>query len=296
MDHAPGDGERLTFRMSDGVALVGESFGHASDPGLLFAHGGGQTRHAWANVARRLGRSGWRTLALDLRGHGESDWSEEGAYAHARYGEDLAEVARAMGAAPVVVGASLGGNSAVLAAGAAEEDIFRAIVLVDVTPRLDPAGVSRIMAFMDRHIDEGFATLDEAAAAIAAYLPHRKRKPNLQSLARYVRLRPDGRYRWHWDPRFVRGEASTRLSPEKIEVLADAVRRIRVPILLVRGSDSELVGDEAVREFMELAPHAEFEDVTGAGHMIVGDRNDVFAHTLGAFLEKLVRGDARRRG
>lgn len=294
----PADNDNIvTFTMSDGVKIVGEIYGDSSHQTILLAHGGGQTRYAWASVAKRLGAAGWRALAVDLRGHGDSDWASDGNYTHGRYGEDLVELAAAMGAKPVVVGASLGGNSAMLAAGSFGKEAFRALVLVDVTPRLDPEGVDRILSFMDRHIDAGFGSFDEAADAIAGYLPGRQgRKSNVASLERYLRKREDGRYRWHWDPRFVRGDRDSRLSPAHVEKIAAALAETDIPVLLIRGSKSELVDEEAVRNFLELAPHAEFEDVVGAGHMIVGDRNDVFAQTLDRFLQKLERGEARVRG
>jgi pimeloyl-ACP methyl ester carboxylesterase len=294
--NADADTETVTYTMSDGVRLVGEIYGEPGHPTILLAHGGGQTRYAWANVARRLGAAGWRALAVDLRGHGDSDWSPDGNYAHERYAQDLVELAAAMGSKPVVVGASLGGNSAMLAAGTIGKDAFRALVLVDVTPRLDRSGVDRILAFMDRHIDSGFGSYEEAAEAIAGYLPGREgRKSNVASLERYLRKREDGRYRWHWDPLFVRGDRDTRLSSAHVEKIANALGDTDIPVLLIRGSKSELVGDEAVADFRKLAPHGEFEDVIGAGHMIVGDRNDVFAQTLDRFLQKLERGEARVR-
>jgi pimeloyl-ACP methyl ester carboxylesterase len=291
------DQSRVELAMSDGVVIVGGAYGEPGRPTVLLAHGGGQTRYAWANVARRLGEAGWRALAVDLRGHGDSDWAADGNYSHERYGHDLIEIAEAMGSPPVLVGASLGGNAGMLAAGTLKPGAFRALVLVDVTPRLDPGGVDRILKFMDQHIDSGFGSYEEAAEAIADYLPHRQgRKSNVASLERYLRKREDGRYRWHWDPLFVRGDRDTRLSQAHVDKIATAASAIEIPILLLRGSDSELVSEEAVVDFLTLAPHAEFEDVGGAGHMIVGDRNDVFARTLAGFLEKVERGEATRRG
>lgn len=289
-------GARVRFTMSDGLTIVGEAYGPADGPGVLLAHGGGQTRYAWANVARRLGAAGWRAVAIDLRGHGESDWSTTQDYSHARYGLDLVEVARAMGGRPVLVGASLGGNSGLLAAGTTGKGEFGGLVLVDVTPKLDPEGVGKVLGFLDRHIDAGFGSFEEAAAAISDYLPGRRgRSNNIASLERYLRKRQDGRYGWHWDPAFVRGARNSRLDAEGVERLSVATRAIDVPMMLVRGSESELVNEEAVAHFLELAPHAEFRDVLGASHMIVGDRNDVFAETLSDFLERVAAGTARWR-
>ncbi|MCL7466712.1 alpha/beta hydrolase [Phaeovulum sp. NW3] len=278
----------VRYEMDDGVELVGEAFGDPSAPGVLLAHGGGQTRYAWSRVARRLGENGWHALALDLRGHGESGWDPARNYSLERYGKDLASVGKAFASPSVLVGASLGGNAGLLALGSIAPGVFRALVLVDITPKIDVKGADKVLDFMGKHLEDGFGSYEEAAAAIAAYLPERKgRKSNVASLARYLRTRPDGRYTWHWDPAFIEGRRSSRINAQILEDLNSALAAIKVPILVVRGSQSELVNDESVAHFLEIAPHAEFQDVTGAGHMIVGDRNDVFSETLDAFLSRL---------
>jgi pimeloyl-ACP methyl ester carboxylesterase len=290
------DARLCHFTMSDGLSIVGEVYGPDDGAPVLLAHGGGQTRYAWTNVARRLGDRGWKSVAIDLRGHGESDWSKIGDYSHERYALDLVEVAGQIGGQPVLVGASLGGNSGMLAAGTTGKDAFRALVMVDVTPKLDPQGMKKIIGFLDRHIDEGFGSFEEASQAISDYLPGRRgRQNNIASLGRYLRQRDDGRYGWHWDPEFVRGVRNTRLNPDRVARISDAVLATSIPMMLIRGSDSELVNTEAVEHFLELAPHAEFRDVLGASHMIVGDRNDIFAEALTGFLERVEDGTARTR-
>ena len=279
----------VSYVMDDGVKIVGEAFGDPAAPGVLLTHGGGQTRYAWSRVARRLGEAGWHAVAIDLRGHGESDWDAAADYTLPRYARDIAAVAQqGFAAPPVLVGASLGGNSGLLAAGKVAPEAIRALVLVDITPKIDLAGVDRILGFMGKHLDEGFASYEEASDAIAAYLPERRgRKSNAASLARYLRPRPDGRLAWHWDPAFITGRRSSRLKEETVEMLEQALAAVPGPVLLVRGSNSDLVNDESVAHFLEIAPKARFRDVTGAGHMIVGDRNDVFAEVLDEFLDGL---------
>ncbi|MDA4845110.1 alpha/beta fold hydrolase [Hoeflea poritis] len=290
MKHSQSDAtpRRMAFSMDDGVRLLGEAYGDAEKAGVLLAHGGGQTRYAWSRVAQRLGKAGWHALALDLRGHGESDWDKARNYTLERYGLDLAAVAASFSTPPVLVGASLGGNAGLLTAGRFAAGAIRALVLVDITPKLDQDGVDKVLGFMGRHLEDGFESYEEAAKAISDYLPERKgRQSNAESLARYLRPRPDGRLAWHWDPAFIIGRRSSRLQEDTVKSLESALAAIQVPILLVRGSNSELVNDESVSHFLELAPHAAFRDVTGAGHMIVGDRNDVFAEMLDDFLGSL---------
>jgi pimeloyl-ACP methyl ester carboxylesterase len=277
----------IELRGHDGLVLRGDEFGHPDARPLLLLHGGGQTRHSWSGTARRLAAEGWRAISLDLRGHGESDWSPAGAYDLEDFVRDLALAASALPQRPVVVGASLGGMAALCAEGESRTDLLSAIVLVDVTPRLEREGVMRIVSFMtDR--PEGFASLDEAADAIAAYREHRDRPSDLAGLAKNLRLGDDGRYRWHWDPRFLnrdRRQGNT-LTPDR---LLAAARGLRVPTLLVRGKLSDVVSVEGAAEFRKAAPHARFVDVSGAGHMVAGDRNDRFTDAVIGFLRDDVR-------
>ena len=180
-----------------------------------------------------------------------------------------------------MVGASLGGIAALLAAGKGAQ--FAALVLVDITPRVDMAGVAKVQGFMRANADEGFGSIDEAAAAVAAYLPHRKRPRSTEGLKKNLRLHPDGRWRWHWDPRFLDGRRSVNIERREAELVA-AARRLAMPTLLVRGASSELVREAHAREFLDLVPHATFVDVSGARHMVAGDRNDQFAAAILAFI------------
>jgi len=283
----PSDPDPTAVELSaaDGVVLRGDAWGAAGDLPVLLLHGGGQTRHSWAGAGRRLGESGWRALALDLRGHGESDWSPDGVYGVDVLLADLLAVLKGFAEPPVLVGASLGGMLSLLAEGESEARVCRALVLVDVTPRLEPEGVSRIVDFMTAR-PEGFASLEEAAEAVAAYRRHRVRPRDLGGLRKNLRLCEDGRYRWHWDPAFLRpGPRGRRYNHS--ERLQDAARRLAVPTLLVRGRESDVVSEAGARDFLEAVPHARFVDVSQAGHMVAGDRNDAFSDAVIAFLRDL---------
>ncbi len=276
----------MIFETADGIHLHADVLGPDDGWPVILAHGGGQTRHAWKDTAERLAGAGWRAVALDLRGHGDSDWSPGGDYRIERFIEDLLSVARDLKRPPTVVGASLGGITGLLAEGESPDGAFSAIVLVDIAPKIEMQGAEQIVAFMKSSLQNGFASLPEAAEAIAAYLPHRQPPRDLEGLKKNLRLGADGRYRWHWDPAFIIGErrAAAGRDPERMSRAAAA---LRIPTLLVRGKNSELVSDESVRHFLELVPHAEFSDVSGAGHLVAGDRNDLFGDAVLAFLEKL---------
>lgn len=279
--------ETIAFVGAEGNALVADRWNGHGHPVILL-HGGGQTRHAWNATARRLAGKGMRAFAVDQRGHGESAWVKSGNYAFPHFADDLVAVVEQVEAMtharPSVVGASLGGLAALLAH-TRSDGLLESLVLVDVTPRMDPDGVSKVQGFMGARMEEGFATLDEAAEAIAAYLPHRKRPRSLDGLGKNLRLDADGRYRWHWDPAFIGGATNINTGARALlDELMTALPGLAAPVLLVRGMQSELVHEAYAREFVELVPSASYVDVGGAGHMVAGDRNDVFCDAILAFL------------
>jgi non-heme chloroperoxidase len=273
--------ERISFTVGEGVALVGDAWGPADGPPVVLLHGGGQTRHAWGGTAAALGDAGRRAMALDQRGHGDSSWAPDGDYRLDAFAADLRAVVAALGRPPAVVGASLGGLATLVVEGESPGSLAAA-VLVDIGPRTQPAGVERIVAFM-RAQPDGFATLDEAADAVASYTPHRPRPRDTAGLRKNLRQGPDGRWRWHWDPRFMDGDKriATMRDPVRLDACA---RALRCPTLLVRGRLSDLLSEEDARHFLELVPTARFTDVSGAGHMVAGDRNDRFTRAVVDFL------------
>lgn len=265
-----------------GLMLAADEWGPRDGIPVVLLHGGGQTRHAWRNTGEVLGEAGFHAVAVDARGHGDSEWSAAGDYGHDAMVADLRAVVDSMGGQPpVLVGASMGGQTSLVAAGTRAVPA-RAIVLVDVAPKLDEAGVGHIQAFMRAH-PNGFANLDEVADTIAGYQPHRKRPTRLAGLAKNVRLHPDGRYRWHWDPRFLSRPRDLQVLQERLRACA---RTLRIPALLVRGAMSDVLSEEGVRDFLELVPHAEVLHIREAGHMVAGDRNDLFGRGVVEFLTR----------
>ncbi len=279
--------KRLELQLSS-IKLIADAWGEPTNPGVILAHGGGQTRHAWGNTAKELAENGLYAVAIDLRGHGESEWHPEADYTQEAYSQDLSEVAAGFSQPPAVVGASLGGLSALVASylNGGPEGLFSSVILVDITPKIQVQGAQRIVAFMEERAVEGFASLEEAADYIAAYLPKRKRASSTDGLEKNLRLGEDGRYRWHWDPRFI-SERKTPSAGSAVYKLHDAAKGLTVPTMLVRGRMSELVSVEAAEDFLRLVPHAEFVDVAEAGHMVAGDKNDLFSHAVVDFLTRV---------
>ncbi|MEX3009388.1 alpha/beta fold hydrolase [Hoeflea sp. TYP-13] len=275
--------------------LAASVYEGGGQPILLF-HGGGQTRYAWDKTAKRLQADGMTAITVDLRGHGESDWIADQSYSFDDYAADVALIARATykeyGVKPIAVGASLGGISSLVAQYESNQDCFAGLILVDVTPRMHRDGVDRILGFMSDRIEDGFSSLEEAADVISAYLPNRSRPKSLNGLSKNLRLGDDGRYRWHWDPAFITGPRPVntgRLRSEEYRM--NAARALTIPTLLVRGGQSELVSEDHAEEFLKLVPHAKLADVSGAGHMVAGDRNDIFQAAILEFLDDILKQD-----
>lgn len=278
--------ETVRFEGADGLILAADVCGPATAQPVVLLHGGGQTRHAWRRALQDLGAAGWRAISLDARGHGDSAWPPDGNYNVDRFCADLRAELQTLGRPAVVVGASMGGNHALLAEGE-RPGLMRALVLVDVVPKLEPRGVQRIVDFMTSH-PEGFASLDEAADVVAGYNPSRPKPRDAQGLAKNLRLGQDGRWRWHWDPRFMHLTPAQREARVALmrEGMAQAAPRVKVPTLLVRGEHSDVVSDEGVAALHAQIAHLETANVTGAGHMVAGDRNDHFNAAIMDFLSR----------
>lgn len=290
---------RFEHVTATGVRLVGDAFGPTSGPAVVLLGGAGQTRQSWGATAARLGDVGYHAVAVDQRGHGDSSWVGDGDYEMARFVEDLVDLAHGFDSPPAVVGASLGGLAALIGTGWRQLRIA-ALVLVDIAPRIEIGGARRVLEFMAAHPD-GFDSLDSAVEVIAGYLPERDRRPTKAGLDRV--LRPDGdRWRWHWDPNVLGGiglilegddETAAARATEVNSLLLDAASRIDIPALLVRGRLSDVVTHEGAQEFLAAVPGAEFVDVSGAGHMVAGDRNDPFTDAVIEFLGRTHPSRAR---
>jgi pimeloyl-ACP methyl ester carboxylesterase len=274
---------RVTFA-GYGITIVGDRRGDPDGLPVLLLHGGGQTRHAWDATAAALAARGFDVVAVDLRGHGESDWAPDGVYRSADYMADLSAVVASFARKPIVVGASLGGMLALVFEGAVRPGATAGIVLVDVAHDTRTEGVNRIIDFMEAGAS-GFASLDEAADSVAAYLSHRKRPESAEGLRKNLRQHAGGRWYWHWDPRLLKTADIEEARGSGMFV--NAARNVNVPTLLVRGGESDVVDDTIANELLALIPHARDVNVAGAQHMVAGDANDAFTNAIVDFCTAL---------
>jgi pimeloyl-ACP methyl ester carboxylesterase len=278
----------IAFSGRDGNRLAADAAGPEDGPAVILLHGGGQTRHSWGTTLERLATDGWRAYSVDLRGHGDSEWAADGDYTLEAFAADVKAVAASISGPLALVGASLGGLASLLAVGSAPQaGLATALVLVDVAPRVEEAGRDRIGRFMEEHMQSGFGSLDEVADAIARYNPHRPRPKDLSGLRTNLRER-DGRWYWHWDPAFIQRRLGspdgTRTDIVDTAQLEAVARHVTVPVLVIRGRVSDLLSEDGARQLLELLPDGEMISVAGAGHMVAGDRNDLFNEAVEKFL------------
>jgi pimeloyl-ACP methyl ester carboxylesterase len=229
----------------------------------------------------------YHVLAIDLPHHGDSDPLDE--HGPRAYSETLPPVLEAFGLeTPVLVGASMGGMTSIFL-GASHPELVRAIVLIDVGHQLEEEGVEKIIAFLSAH--ESFGSLEEAADAIAEYLPFRHKPPDPQRLTRNMRQRADGRWEWkHGIHRRVQGQqgvARLRNWREIIAGVEDAAQSLRCPALVLRGSQSDVLSDEGAEAVTALIPDARLEVIERAGHLAAGDNPRSTVALISSFLEEL---------
>ncbi|WP_460918408.1 alpha/beta fold hydrolase [Pseudoxanthomonas sangjuensis] len=285
----PTHAEAFVVAGAGGLELAATRFpaansGRTARAPLLYAHGFGQTRDAWRRTASTMAALGHAGLSYDARGHGESRRNPADLpYRVEQFADDMINVVGALAQAPVLIGASMGGLFG-LVTEARWPGLFRALVLVDVTPRWEAAGYERILAFMSA-FPNGFDSLAHAADVVAAYLPHRRERKSESDLRGLLREGADGRWRWHWDPRLI-AEVAEGVEGHQDD-LVEAARRVRCPVLLISGGRSDLVSTRTIAEFQALVPHARHAHLPHATHMLAGDDNDAFAATVLDYLAEL---------
>jgi non-heme chloroperoxidase len=275
------------WKSADGTRLAGDVWGDPDGMPVILLHGGGQTRHAWSETAHALARAGFYAITFDARGHGDSDWSPVCNYSQGAMVRDLECVAAMLdGRTPALVGAGMGGSTSLLAVG--ERNLnAHALVLVNIAPRTERAGVTRLESLL-RQQPARFMSFDKPDAAPRRLRADAVRPLNADSIMRSVRRGDDGRYRWHWDPGFA---AWPRDLARRESRLSKCARNLSLPTLLVRGESSAIVSEAGARAFLGLCPHAGYVNVSDTGDTSAGDTNDVFGDTALRFLLRHASAD-----
>ena len=275
----------LNFEVDAGLQIKVTALGKTSDDLVILLHGGGQTRHAWGATSKKLSECGFYTLAIDLRGHGDSDWSPNGDYAIENFRDDLVSIIKQVGKPASLVGASLGGMISLSTAGDQNlREYCNALIMVDIGINPNEDGSNEILNFM-RSGSNGFGSIEEASSAISRYLPHRQKPKDYSGLKKNLRLEHDGKYYWHWDPKFIDAISKEQIAYRKRS--KNYGNSVRVPTLLIKGALSKVLTQQEVDDFLKTIPHTELVEIDRAAHMIAGDRNDIFANSAISFLTNL---------
>jgi pimeloyl-ACP methyl ester carboxylesterase len=268
---------RRAFELSSGRSVSYLRWG-TEEPELVFLHGAAQNAHTWDTVLLALGTP--PALAVDLPGHGHSDWRPDRDYGPWRNAEAMTELLEAVAPrATCIIGMSNGGASVIRLA-AHRPDLCRRAVLVDVTPQIYHRGMELSRG------DRGavalvvgppiFDTFDDMAGAAVAQSPLRPASGVGLGVRHNARRLDDGRWTWRYD-RF-RSEmdpaSGSSEHPEWFDFtpLWEDVSAIDVPTLLVRGGESLYVTDEDAAEMQRRDPSLDIVVVPGAGHAVQSDR------------------------
>lgn len=264
--------ERVAVALPDGRSVSALRWG-SGPPEVVLLHGGAQNAHTWDTVALALDRP---VLAIDLPGHGRSDWRADHHYSPPALAADVEVVVRERAPeAALLVGMSLGGLTA-LCLTARAPDLVRRLAVVDVTPGTDRAKAEPIITFVSG--PEHFDSFDALLERTVAHNPTRSVSSLRRGVLHNATEDPDGSWRWRWDPQHLPGAVNVEFGD-----LWATVDAVRVPFLLLRGSLSGVVDDDDVAEVRRRVPSVRVEVVDGAGHSIQGDRPVELARLLSEF-------------
>ncbi len=257
-------------------------WGAPDAPPIVLLHGGHQSAHSWDLVSLHLARR-YRVLALDQRGHGDSEWARDVEYTNTTMSEDAEAFIQALGlAAPVLIGHSMGGRNALLLARRSPA-LLRALVIVDIAPEISDEGRHAIAGFV--RTNQEFDDLDHFVANVRKYDPYRPRE-HIERTVKYNMLRrADGKFVSKCDstPRRLGLLPGTTADHVSLEDL----RAFPMPTLVVRGENSNIVTPEAAEHFRDALPHGQLAVVPNCGHNVHGQNTLGFLEALGGFLEGL---------
>jgi len=260
-------------------------WGTPGRPPILFLHGGGLNAHTWDLVCAAL-RAECHCLALDQRGHGDSEWSPEMDYTIESHAADLDAFVDRLGLDRfVLVGMSLGGVNA-LAWAASHSRKLAGLVIVDVGPEVRRAGVTKIAAFTSDATP--LDSVEDFVARALSFNPRRDATLLRRSLLNNLRRMPDGKWMWKYDQRH-RGRVDPAAYERRRELLWSAVAKVACPTLVVRGAESDVFHDEDAERLARALPDGRWAKVEGAGHTVQGDNPAGLLVVLREFLGEVSR-------
>ena len=264
----------------NGINLHYLEWGNTDRPTILMLHGISQQAHSWDFISLPLSVD-YRVIALDQRGHGDSDWSPNGNYSTDIYVGDIEGVVGAMGLENFhLMGHSMGGRNS-LAWASGRPGVLKSLTIVDTGPETQRRGQNRIQQF--RELPDELDTLDEFASRVMEYTG-RNREQTMGALKYSIRQRQDGKWTWKYDKAMrVSGFRAPTWTPDQ---LWDGWRKIDCPALVVRGARSDIFADETMVRMAEEHPDCTTVTVENAGHLVQGDNPPDFLAAVRSLLSR----------
>ena len=248
---------------------------------ILFLHGALQQGHSWDFISLSL-CADYHVLALDARGHGESQWAPDGDYSLDAHQRDLDSFVEALGLGQfILVGHSMGGRNAYVYA-SRRPDRVKALGIVDTGPQVRPQGEGRIRRF--RELPDELDSYQEFATRVREYTG-RSLEQTLGALKYSIRQRPDGKWTWKYDNLLRTPGFRPESWPE--EKLWECLGRIRCPTIIIRGGESDIFAPEVLERMLQVIPQSAGEVVPGAGHLVAGDNPADFLKALRTLLDRI---------
>jgi esterase len=264
---------------ADGLRLHYLDWGNETAPPMLLLHGFSGHAHTWDAFARAMCGE-FHVLALDQRGHGDSDWAKDGAYTVDDHASDVAAFHDQLMLDPVVlIGLSMGGRNAMMFTAIHPGKVDK-LVIVDIGPDIDPRGAERVRR-MAAEAPEELANVDAAVAYLKSYYPHASDAMLRHRVEHGLKRLPSGKYAWKYD-KLLRDQRRQGSTPTVD--LWSVVRRIRVSTLIMRGSESDIFTTDTAMRMHDLTPSSQFVEIQGAGHSIPADAPEAFEKAVRAFL------------
>ena len=250
---------------------------------ILLLHGGHQSAHSWDLVSLHLAQK-YRIIALDQRGHGDSEWARNGDYSNLTMAQDAQAFVAAIGLQrPIIMGHSMGGRNTLLMT-RMNPEYPGALVIVDVGPETMEAGRKTISSFVKRN--EIFDDLEHFIRNVREYDPYRSRE-HIERTVKYNMLeRADGKYISKCDYRRWRGEIEVHDENRDAISLGD-LASFKMPALVVRGANSNILADDAAERFRDALPKGNLVTVPDCGHNVHSQNTLGFIDAVGKFLSSL---------
>jgi pimeloyl-ACP methyl ester carboxylesterase len=270
-----------------GLSLHYQEWGNPANPTILMVHGFGVSGHMFDEFADRA-QDRYHLIAIDQRGHGDSDWSPEGDYSRDAFVEDLEGFRKSLGLEEfILMGHSMGGLNAVTYVNRYPSRV-KALVLVDVGPEAAKEGVDNIVRFT-RGPDE--LEFDEFVEMAHRFNPRRSIENIRERMRHRLRQTDTGKWTWKFDKRFRESNGTLRVGSDlSNDEMWRLFRGIRVPTLLVRGSESDVLTQETAERVVSEMDRARLALVPGAGHSVPGDNPEDFTQDVLAFLDEVREG------